>query len=48
VRAGKFDAGKLVWNHILCNHSSKPVASVGVLKDVLVLGEVNYQCFLNS
>ena len=42
----KFDAGKLVWNHYLCNRSSTAVASVNVLKDMLLFRVAKDQCFL--
>jgi len=42
----KFDAGKLVWNHYLCNHYSTSVVRVNILKDMLLLREAKDQCFL--
>ena len=32
----KFDAGKLVWNHYLCNRLSMSVARVNVLRDTII------------
>ena len=42
----KFDAGKLVWNHYLCNRLSTSVAKVEVVRDMIVLREAKDQCFL--
>jgi len=42
----KFDAGKLVWNHYLCNRSSTAVTSVSVLKDMLLFRVAKDQCLL--
>ena len=43
-----FDAGKLVWNHYLCNHLSASVVVINVLKDMLLFREAKDQCFLTS
>jgi len=43
-----FDAGKLVWNHYLCNRLSASVVVINVLKDMLLFREAKDLCFLTS
>jgi len=41
----KFDAGKLVWNHYLCNRLATSVTIVNMLRDMILFREAKDQCF---